>query len=119
MDELAVSVVPKERADMAAGIFGTVRVAGEDVALALATALLSGLAQARVSPLIARPEASSSIAERLATGDFGGASALTPEVSPPALLARHGHAFRALTLCLAGITLITALVVFFSLRPTA
>lgn len=68
MDELAVSVVPKERAGMAAGIFATVRVGGEDVALALATALLSGLAQARVSPLIARPEASSSIAERLATG---------------------------------------------------
>ncbi len=119
MDGLAVSVVPKERAGMAAGIFGTVRVAGEGVALALTTALLSGLAQARVSPLIAQPEASSLIAERLATGDFRGAAALAPEVSRPALLASYGHAFSALTLCLAAVTLITALVVFLSLRPPA
>ncbi len=116
MDGLAVSVVPKERAGMAAGIFGTVRVAGEGIALALATALLSGLAQSRVSPLIRQPTASPLIAERLATGDFGGALALAPEVPAPALLASYGDAFSALTLCLAAVTLITAVVVFRSLR---
>ncbi|WP_269716372.1 MFS transporter [Caulobacter sp. NIBR2454] len=116
MDGLAVSVVPKERAGMAAGIFGTVRVAGEGIALALTTALLSGLAQAKVSPLIAQPTASSLIAERLVTGDLGGASALAPEVPAPALLASYGDAFSALSLCLAAVTLITAVVVFLSLR---
>ena len=35
MDGLAVSVVPSERAGMATGIFSTVRVAGEGMALAL------------------------------------------------------------------------------------
>jgi hypothetical protein len=40
MDGLAVSVVPKERAGMATGIFNTTRVAGEGIALAIVTALL-------------------------------------------------------------------------------
>lgn len=42
MDGLAVSVVPKERAGMATGIFSTTRVAGEGVALAIVSAVLSG-----------------------------------------------------------------------------
>jgi MFS family permease len=41
MDGLSVSVVPVQRAGMAAGIFGTVRVAGEGIALAAVTALLA------------------------------------------------------------------------------
>ncbi len=40
MDGLSVSVVPVQRAGMAAGIFGTVRVAGEGIALAAVTARL-------------------------------------------------------------------------------
>jgi hypothetical protein len=39
MDGLAVSVIPKERAGMAPGIFNTTRVAGEGVALAIVTAI--------------------------------------------------------------------------------
>ena len=104
---------------MAAGIFGTVRVAGEGIALALATALLSVLTQARVSPLIAQPTGSSLIAERLVTGDLVGASALAPEAPASALLASYGNAFSALTLYLAAATLITAVVVFLSLRRPA
>lgn len=119
MDGLAVSVVPKERAGMAAGIFGTVRVAGEGIALALVTALLSGLAQSQVSKLVSQPTTSSQIAERLATGNFGGASALAPEVPPPTLLASYGDAFGTLTLCLSAVTLVTAVVVFVSLRRPA
>ncbi|WP_394828656.1 MFS transporter [Pendulispora albinea] len=41
MDDLAVSVVPRERAGMATGIFSTMRVAGEGVAIAITSALLS------------------------------------------------------------------------------
>lgn len=43
MDGLSVSVVPKERAGMAAGIFNTVRVAGEGIALAVVAAVLTSL----------------------------------------------------------------------------
>lgn len=119
MDGLAVSVVPKERAGMAAGIFGTVRVAGEGIALALATALLSGLAQSRVSSLTSGPAASRLTAERLVAGDLGGAQALASEVPPPELVSHYGDAFSMLTACLAVATLLTALVVFVSLRrPT-
>jgi hypothetical protein len=42
MDGLAVSVVPKERAGMAVGIFNTTRVASEGVALTVVMAVLSG-----------------------------------------------------------------------------
>lgn len=101
---------------MAAGIFGTVRVAGEGIALALVTALLTGLAQSQVSDRIPQPGNSSAIALRLATGDLNGASALAPQVPLPTLLAGYGHAFNALTVCLAAVTLATAVVVFISLR---
>lgn len=43
MDALSVSVVPKERAGMAAGIFTTMRVAGEAIAIAVIGAVLVGL----------------------------------------------------------------------------
>lgn len=43
MDNLSVSVVPPERAGMATGIFSTVRVAGEGVALASVSMLFSQL----------------------------------------------------------------------------
>jgi len=116
MDGLAVSVVPKERAGMAAGIFGTVRVAGEGIALALVTALLTGLAQSQASELTPHTTTSSAVAQRLVTGDLGGASALVPHIPPPSLIAGYSEAFRVLTLCLAAVTLATALVVFLSLR---
>lgn len=119
MDGLAVSVVPKERAGMAAGIFGTVRVAGEGISLALVTALLTVLARSQVSNLIPQPEISSAVALRLATGDLAGASALAPQLPMPVLLAGYGQAFSVLTICLAAVTLATAAVVFLSLRRSA
>jgi hypothetical protein len=53
MDGLSVSVVPKERACMASGIFSTTRVAGEGIALAIVTALLAGLAQTSLANSVA------------------------------------------------------------------
>jgi len=55
MDGLAVSVVPRERAGMASGIFNTVRVAGEGIALALVGAGLHGTGR-----MAARPPAGAS-----------------------------------------------------------
>ena len=50
MDGLSVSVVPKERAGMATGIFSTTRVAGEGIALAIVGAVLVATAVPRTSP---------------------------------------------------------------------
>ncbi len=117
MDGLSVSVVPKERAGMATGIFGTTRVAGEGVALAIVSAILANLMQARLSRLV--PDATTignsrviDAAGRLATGDLGHASALLPEISRNLLTESYGDAFQHLLCILAGITFLSALAVF-------
>ncbi|MDQ0474574.1 MFS transporter [Labrys wisconsinensis] len=111
MDGLAVSVVPKERAGMATGIFNTIRVAGEGVALAVVGAVLSGLTAARLPAGPATAEA----AQRLVTGDLAGAAAVLPGLGRDALTASYDAAFVALLLILTAITALTALVVLFAL----
>jgi hypothetical protein len=115
MDGLAVSVVPKERAGMAIGIFGTTRVAGEGIALAVAGALLASFVTMQLSgvPLTNREIVAAS--ERLATGDFLSATKLLPSVSQDAILVAYGKGFQALLWVLFGMTLLTAAVVFFLL----
>ena len=115
MDGLAVSVVPRERAGMATGIFGTVRVAGEGVALAVVSAVLSALAQ-RGLVSGADPASASLAAQRLATGDLAQAAALLPGVSADALVQVYGDAMRGLLDGLAVVTVLTAAVVFVFLR---
>jgi hypothetical protein len=114
MDGLAVSVVPKERAGMATGIFSTVRVAGEGVALAVVGAVLARLLAGRIETagLASGPQGS---AQRLAGGDLAGALALLPGAEPARLVALYGEAFATLLLILAAVTAATALVVFLSL----
>jgi MFS family permease len=108
MDGLAVSVVPKERAGMAAGIFSTTRVAGEGVALAVVTAVLSALVAARTGA----GHAASAAAQRLVIGDLAAAVKLVPTLSPAALRHAYDEAFQRLLQMLAGVTLVTAAVVF-------
>lgn len=113
MDGLSVSVVPKERAGMATGIFSTTRVAGEGIALAVVVALLACLLQMDLHRTW--PTAASSAvvkaAQRLATGDFAGAAASFPEVSLAALKAHYADAFRRVLQLLAAITALCAVVV--------
>ncbi|WP_245423788.1 MFS transporter [Methylovirgula sp. 4M-Z18] len=111
MDGLAVSVVPKERAGMAAGIFSTIRVAGECIALALVNALLGGVIAVRL------PGGNASLAaQKLVTGNMAeGADLLAP--MPAAEIVQHyGSAFSLLLDVLTGITILTAIVVFLSLN---
>jgi hypothetical protein len=115
MDGLSVSVVPKERAGMATGIFSTTRVAGEGLALAMVGAALAGIVAARLAPGATAATGGSLrtpidlAAQRLATGDLNGASALLPDV-PVALLRQHyADAFHLLTYGLAAITVLAAL----------
>ncbi|MBR8042955.1 MFS transporter [Burkholderia cenocepacia] len=127
MDGLSVSVVPKERAGMATGIFSTTRVAGEGIALAIVGAVLAALAQAGLAHAAGAtgaadaPDATLRAAARLATGDLTGAAAALPGVGRAALIASYTHAFDRLLIGLAVVTVLCAVVVFGFLggRPAA
>ncbi|MEZ2405664.1 MFS family permease [Bosea sp. OAE752] len=110
MDGLAVSVVPKERAGMATGIFSTTRVAGEGVALAVVSAVLSALTAGHLAAGAAAAHAGPA-AQLLVTGDIVAAAAL-PLMSRAALMQSYGDAFATLLLMLCAITILTAIVVF-------
>ncbi|KQT69101.1 MFS transporter [Aureimonas sp. Leaf460] len=115
MDGLAVSVVPKERAGMATGIFSTVRVAGEGVALAIVGAILAMLLAGRLGAAGHAGDIPAS-AQHLAAGDLASALALLPGTDAAGLLALYGEAFAWLLFLLSAITTVTALVVFLFLR---
>ncbi|MGO4716845.1 MFS transporter [Bradyrhizobium sp. 2TAF24] len=120
MDGLAISVVPTERAGMATGIFNTIRVAGEGIALAIAGAVLAGLSAQQLRAALPGSVASSAIttaAARLATGDLGHAAELLPPSVRPLLIASYATAFQTLLWVLAAVTVIAAVVVLACLRP--
>jgi hypothetical protein len=117
MDGLAVTVVPKERAGMATGIFNTARVAGEGVALAIVSAVLAALAHTGLRAMLSRdaaiPTANlSEAAQRIATGDIANAAALLPQVGRGVLVSAYADAFQFLVHILTGITLLAALAAF-------
>lgn len=113
MDGLAVSVVPKERAGMATGIFSTTRVAGEGLALALVGAALSALVAHRLHALAPLPDGmATTLAQQLTAGDLGTAVRLWPALSGAEMAQAYQSAFSTLAWGLAGITLLTAGVVF-------
>lgn len=116
MDALAVSVVPKERAGMAAGIFSTTRVAGEGIAIAIVSAILSGLTQAGLPQgLLHLTEA----AQRLAMGNLEEAQSLSGGVTPVALLIAYGNGFKTILRILMLITLASGTITWFLLRENA
>jgi hypothetical protein len=126
MDGLSVSVVPKERAGMATGIFSTTRVAGEGMTLAIAGAILAVLTHLRLSDALAAlppvsRDAAAEAAQRVATGDLPHAAALLPALGQPILAQAYDGAFRILLHILVAITLASALVVlgFLGRTPSA
>jgi len=110
MDGLAVSVVPRERAGMATGIFSTVRVAGEGIALAVVGALLAMLVE-RHFPL-PPPADAGAVAHRLALGNLLNTDAGQLKQS-------YESAFNLLLQILALTTLFSAIIVFLFLRHPA
>ncbi|MGX8012508.1 MFS transporter [Mesorhizobium sp. ORM8.1] len=116
MDGLAVSVVPKERAGMAVGIFNTTRVACEGVAVAVVTATLSGMTAARLAAEGAASTANVAVAQLLVTGNLGKAAQSLPAAGTADLVHAYETAFDGLLIILAAITLVSATVVFLSLR---
>ncbi|MBU9843104.1 MULTISPECIES: MFS transporter [Rahnella] len=120
MDGLSVSVVPKERAGMATGIFSTTRVAGEGISLAIVAAILSMLTHnalaARFTGDAISPEAISQAAQRLATGNLTVAQQLITQASTAQLQQLYAVSLHPLLLCLMAITLFSALLVLLALR---
>ncbi|MBV6823125.1 MFS transporter [Pseudomonas sp. PD9R] len=113
MDGLAVSVVPKERAGMATGIFSTTRVAGEGIALALVTALLSALTAHHLGSLSSQAITdTANAAQHMITGDVAGAVQFLPNIAAGTLAQSYDAAFKTLLLILTAITTLTAGVVF-------
>jgi MFS family permease len=118
MDDLSVSVVPRERAGMATGIFSTMRVAGEALAIAAAGAVLVGLSQSGLQAA-AGGDAARQIADAvnaLAGGDMDRALAGMPGFGRAALAQAYGGAFQAMLVVLVAATLAAALVAFALLR---
>ncbi|MFU2314593.1 MFS transporter [Rahnella sp. PCH160] len=115
MDGLSVSVVPKERAGMATGIFSTTRVAGEGISLAIVGAILAALTHSALAAQFTSGEISQA-AQRLATGNLAVAQQLIPQASTAQLQQLYAASLHPLLLCLTGITLFSALVVLLALR---
>ncbi|KRB07698.1 MFS transporter [Lysobacter sp. Root690] len=113
MDGLAISVVPKERAGMAAGVFGASRVSGEGIAIAVVAAALAGLLQLRLGATATVDGAVlAQAAQRLATGDALRAHGLLPRLDPAELIRGYDQAFAWLMYGLAAATTAIAALVF-------
>ncbi|WP_083439143.1 MFS transporter [Herbaspirillum autotrophicum] len=118
MDDLSVSVVPKERAGMATGIFTTMRVAGEAIAIAITGAIVSAFSWSSLHTRLAAPAdagALRELANRVASGDL---TQLPPGLvmNHAALVGVYADAYHATLLILALVTLIGALISLSVLR---
>ncbi|MBM3116015.1 MFS transporter [Jeongeupia naejangsanensis] len=116
MDDLAISVVARERAGMATGFFTTVRVAGESLGLAISGVVLIGLLQGGLAQQFGTHIAVVSIANTLAAGDIAQAQAALPGHDPSVWLAIYGKAFQQMAFVLAALTLISGLIAFLTLH---
>ncbi|WP_184014080.1 MFS transporter [Stenotrophomonas maltophilia] len=114
MDGLSVSVVPVQRAGMAAGIFGTVRVAGEGIALAAVTALLALQIGHQLQG--ASPASLARAGAYLATGAREQAQALLPAMSRMQLQHASSEALATLLRVLALLTAACAALLHLLLR---
>jgi MFS family permease len=118
MDGLAVSVVEKERAGMATGIFNAVRVSADGVAIAIVGALLAGLIQSGLIDaltVVGTGSAHGSVIEaanRVAMGDLASATAVLPEAGRDLLVRSYDDAFQMQLYILAAASVVTALIVF-------
>lgn len=123
MDGLSVTVVPKERAGMASGVFNTSKVANEGIALAVTSAVLGiftahGLRENDSVPddrLHDLPE----IAQRVVAGDLPHVLASLPQLSKTDLVTSYFQAFQNLSIGLAIITTIAAGLIFWTLKEPA
>ena len=112
-DGLSVSVVPVERAGMATGIFSTVRVAGEGVALAIVSSALGDLISTSLGQLVPlAPSVPQEAGQRLAVCDLAGAAAVSANQQAGLLREAYQTAFSTLCWWLAALTVFCAVAIF-------
>lgn len=114
MDGLAISSVPVEKSGMAAGLFNTVRVAGEGIALAMVSAVLVEMNALNLRKNLSGYASKSidSAASWLGSGNIERAAALLPELSHPLLRESYDSAYVWLFRLLAVITVLCAFLVW-------
>lgn len=117
MDGLAVSVVPKEQAGMATGIFNTTRVASEGIALAISVAMLAAFSQNRLQADLTQihllaSTAVAPLAQHVAAGDMRQAGAMLSGFSAHLLVDAYHEAFQRLLYVLMAVTVVAAAVAF-------
>lgn len=121
MDGLAVSAVSVDRAGMAAGLFNTVRVAGEGVALAVVMAVLALLNRIGLQQHL--PDVDSATRQAAAVWLSGShvlqAQEILPHISAALLVLNVQHAYQILLYGLAAITLGCAVLVGLLLKRPA
>ncbi|MEU6973368.1 MFS transporter [Kitasatospora aureofaciens] len=110
MDNAAVSTVPVENAGAAAGIFNTMRITGESVAVAGASALLTALTAARLDDSGLPTGAATRIAGQAVQGQVA-------EAHRPALTEGLTSAFHTLGLVLAALSALGAVLTHLALAP--
>lgn len=113
MDAMAVSVVEPRNVGMATGIFNTVRVSADGIAIAVVSALLALLIQMPLTaglPAGTDGQAILMAANRAALGQLHEAAALLPGASE-LLQHNYNEAFRYVLHALAGIAVLTALAI--------
>ncbi|MCW2476786.1 MFS transporter [Candidatus Symbiopectobacterium sp. NZEC151] len=125
MDALSVSVVPKARAGMAAGIFTTMRVAGEAIAITAIGAMLVSLtaanlhAVAEVESLIL-PKNATAMANQMGASAGHGSFSTTDSIRDGIIieLANNAYtsAFHSIFVVLAVLSALTAVVCLATLR---
>jgi predicted MFS family arabinose efflux permease len=122
MDNAAVSSVPVEQAGMAAGMFNTIRITGESIAVAGAAALLGSitLASVRDAGLGLRDGQLSTVAVQAAQGRMAEAMAAAPAGARARVLeaAVQGitSGMHSTFLVVAGLAVVGAVVTFLGLR---
>jgi hypothetical protein len=114
MDNLAVSVVPSEKAGMAVGIFGALRVSIDSTAMAIVGSLLAFFARQTLTDI--RPDQNAdtlaSGAAQLAAGTLAKAGLILSGFDHAHLLLAYDLAFKKLLWVAIILTLIAAVLVF-------
>ncbi|MBZ4019426.1 MFS transporter [Streptomyces purpurogeneiscleroticus] len=130
MDGAAVSTVPPSKVGMASGMFNTIRLASEAVAVAGMVAALISLVQQRISDGLGRYTQGTDLTARSVTddvtsGNLGSAVAEAPAASREALTdflgQGHTHGFQLVLWGAVAICLVSAIVLYVILtdRPAA
>lgn len=114
MDGLAISSVPVKKAGMAAGLFNTVRVAGEGIALAMVSAFLTEMNDLNLNETVNdfSPQGIHLAASWLGGGNIKQAIAILPGIPREVVQDSYDNAYSLLFQVLAAVTFVCALIVW-------